>query len=171
MNEYREEEFDNCFLCKHPALKHVLIGLLIFFGCFSAFYVVSDWHFKRMYDPVYQMRRFDRAMMKDERRLDKMVKKEFQRQNAAQFIHVEKTSDAYKIIIDLRPFDNNEKNVEVKAQGNTLFINAAGERNNNNREELIKYNQAFAFTEAIDTSEITKVREGNHYIITVPFKD
>lgn len=171
MEEYKNEEFDNCFLCKHPALKHVLIGLLIFFGAFSAFYVVSDWHFKRMTDPYVQMRRFDRDMM--EKRFDEMARKEFQRQHkfeqrAAQYVHVEKTPDAYRFIIDLRPFDNNEKNVEVRADGNTLIINAAGEKNSHRGEEIIRYNQAFAFGEKIDSANITKVREGNNYIITVP---
>ena len=90
---------------------------------------------------------------------------------ASQFVHVEKNADAYKIIIDLRPFDNDERNVEVKTQGNTLIINAAGERNSNHREEVLKYSQAFAFPEHIDTDEITKVREGHNYIITVPYED
>ena len=39
-NNYRHEEFDNCFMCNHPILKHVLEGLLIFLGAFAAFYVV-----------------------------------------------------------------------------------------------------------------------------------
>ncbi len=186
-NNYRHEEFDDCFLCKHPALRHVLIGLLVFLGAFMASYVISDWHFKRMYDPVYQMGRMDKAIMQRERNLDKMESRAFKQQakmerkalkheqkmekSVMQFVHVEKNSDAYKIIIDLRPFDNNEKNVEVKTQGNTLTINAAGERNSRNREEILKYNQTFAFPENIDTDEITKVREGYHYIITVPFEN
>ena len=74
-NNYRHEEFDDCFLCKHPALRYVLTGLLIFLGAFCAFYVVSDWHFKRMIDPVAQMRRMDRAMMQQEKRFDKMERR------------------------------------------------------------------------------------------------
>lgn len=176
MEEYKHEEFDNCFLCKHPALKHVLIGLLIFLGAFCAFYVVSDWHFKRMMDPVAQMRRFDRDMMRQERRFDKLARKEFQRQerfdkHVAQFVHVEKLPDAYRFIIDLRPFDGNEKNVEVRAEGKNLVINAAGEKNSHNKEQILRYNQTFAFGEDINPNNITKVREGNNYIITVPTDD
>lgn len=186
-NNYKHEEFDDCFLCKHPALRHVLVGLLVFLGAFMASYVISDWHFKRMYDPVYQMGRIDKAIMNRERNFDrmemrslkqqaKMEKKAFKYEHkfaktASQFVHVEKNADAYKIILDLRPFDNNEKNVEIKTQGNTLVINAAGEKNANNREEIVKYSQAFAFSEDIDADEITKVQEGNNYIITVPFAD
>ena len=86
-----------------------------------------------------------------------------------QFVHVEKTEDAYKIIIDLRPFDNNEKNVEVRTEGNTVIINAAGEKNTRHKQEIMKYSQAFAFGEDINANNITKVREGDNYIITVPF--
>ena len=46
---------DDCFLCKHPILRHTLIGILVFLGAFAAFYVVTDWHFKRMLDPAVQM--------------------------------------------------------------------------------------------------------------------
>lgn len=174
-NNYKSEEFDNCFLCHHPVLKHILTGLLVFLGAFSAFYVVSDWHFKRMLDPGYQMRRMDRAMMKQEHYFDKMARKEMKRQykmdeKISGFIHVEKAKDAYKIIIDLKPFDNNEKNVEVSTAGNILTINAAGEKTARSKEEVIRYNQNFTFGDDVDLDKITKVREGNKYIITVPIE-
>lgn len=182
---YKHEEFDDCFLCKHPALRHLLTALMAFLGAFAAFYVITDWHFKRMYDPVYQMGRIDKAIMQRERNFDKMEMRALKQQhkmenkafkhqekmekNAIQFVHVEKDKDAYRIIIDLRPFDNNEKNVEIRTEGNTLIVSAAGERNSHNKEEIIRYSQAFDFAEDIDASEITKVREGSKYIITVPF--
>lgn len=173
-NNYRREEFDNCFLCKHSALKHVLIGLLVFLGAFSAFYVVADWHFKQMFDPMFQLRKMDRAIMKQERQMDKFAQKEFSKeqkmlQNSAPFIHVDRTKDTYKIVIDLRPFDNNENNVEVKSNGNTVTINAVGEKNSRNGQKIMRYSQTFAFGEQIDTDDITKVRQGNEYIITIPF--
>lgn len=173
-NNYRHEEFDDCFLCKHPTLKHVLVGLLVFLGAFAAFYVVSDWHFKRMFDPMLQMKQMDKAMMQQERQMDRFVKKEFQKerrmlQNTAPFIHVDRTDDMYKIIIDLRPFDNDEKNVEIKVKGNTVTINAAGEKQSHRGQEITHYSQTFAFGERINPNEITKIRQGNEYIITIPF--
>lgn len=174
-NNYKHEEFDNCFLCKHPVLKHVLTGLLVFLGAFCAFYVVSDWHFKRMMDPMYQMRKMDRAIMRNERNLDKMAQKAFQREqrfakSTTQFVSVERMPDAYKFVIDLRPFGDDEKNVEVRTQGNNLLINAVGERNSRNKEQLVRYNQSFSFTENVNMDEITKVREGHNYIITIPIE-
>ena len=186
-NNYRHEDFDDCFLCKHPALRHVLTGLLVFLGSFLAFYAVADWHFKRILDPSFYMRRMDKAVMQRERNFDKMERRALKQQEwidkrtmkmqqkmaeqSSQFIHVEKADDAYKIVIDLRPFDNDEKNVEVKTDGNTVVINAAGEKNSRHRQEIVKYSQAFAFGEDVNTSEITKVREGDKYIITIPLDD
>lgn len=172
-NNYRHEEFDNCFLCKHPALKHVLVGLLVFLGAFCAFYVVADWHFKRMTDPVYQMRKMDKAILQREKHFDKMAQKTFRQEqrmakSSAQFVSIERMPDAYRFVIDLRPFGDDEKNVEVRTQGNNLSINAVGERNSRNKEELVRYSQSFAFTENVNMDEITKVREGHNYIITIP---
>ncbi len=184
-NNYKHEKFDDCFLCNHPTIKHILVGVLVFLGAFAAFYVVSDWHFKRMLSPAYQMRQIDRAMMKREKSFDKMERRALRQQEwldkkaykaqtdlvqqTAQFIHVEKMPDAYRITIDLRPFDNNEKNIEITTQGNTLTLKAAGEKNVHHKKEILRYSQTFAFGEDIDTENITKVKEGNNYIITIPF--
>lgn len=173
-NNYNHEEFDNCFLCKHPALKTVLTGLLIFFGAFCAFYIVSDWHFKRMMNPYLQMKNFDKMIQEQERNFEKKFQSDFINPNrlnksSSQFIRVEKLSNAYRIVIDLRPFDNDERNVEIKAEGNTLIINVAGAKTVRNKQEVIKYSQAIAFGEKINTDEITKVKQGYNYIITIPF--
>ena len=186
-NNYKQEEFDNCFLCKHPALKMTLIGLLIFLGAFVAFYVVSDWHFKRMYDPAVQIRNMDKAIMKREKAFDKMERKALKQQQwidkktlkmqdkfaekTASFIHLEKNKDNYRIIIDLKHFNNSEKNIEVRTDGNTVIINAASENVKGNKTEVVKYSQAFNFGEKINDDEISKVRDGNNYIITVPFEE
>lgn len=164
---------DDCFLCKHPILRHTLIGILVFLGAFAAFYVVTDWHFKRMLDPGIQMRKMEKMMMRDQQRMDKAIRREamkeynFQRK-AENFIRVEKNQDNYKIIIDLRPFDNDEKNVEVTANGNVLTVTAAGETKKHGHEMITKVSQNFMFDENVDLSKINKIREGNDYIIFVP---
>jgi len=166
---------DNNFM-KHPVLKYVVVALLVFLGAFSAFYVAADMHFKKMLDPVFQMQKIDRALMKQERQFNKMMESEFDQanrfgQNTAQFIHIDKTPDNYRIIIDLKPFDNNEKNVEVKTEGRTLSINASGENNRRNKHEVLKYSQTFNFGNNADLENITKVRQGSSYIITVPVEE
>lgn len=167
--------YEECFLCHHPVLKHVLTGLLVFLGAFAAFYVVTDWHYKRMLDPAVQMRKMEKMMIQDQRKMDNMIKREARRdfnleKKASNFIRVEKNTDNYQIIIDLRPFDNNEKNVEVTTNGNVLTVTAAGEAKKHGHEMITKISQNFMFDEDVDLSKINKIREGNEYIIFVPIE-
>ena len=172
-NNYEHHHHDNCFLCGHPVLKHILRGLLTFLGAFAAFYVVTDWHYKRMLDPVVQMRKMDRIMQKEDRYARKMFHREMMEgakidSKINQIVHIEKLDDFYKIIIDLKPFDNNEKNVEIKTEGDTLTIHAAGENTKHNRNAILNFSQSFRFPEDVDLTRIAKTREGHNYIITVP---
>lgn len=165
----------DCFMCHHPVLKLILISLLVFFGAFAAFYVVTDWHYKRMLDPAVQMRKVEKMMMHDQRQMDKMINRQFKKDAAMErvikhFVRVEQTPENYKIIIDLKPFDDNEKNVEVTTSGNSLTINAAGEREKHGHNEIIKLSQTFSFDDDVDLSKINKIREGNEYIIVVPIE-
>lgn len=174
MDEHNHHE-EKCFLCHHPVMKHVLTGILVFLGAFAAFYVVTDWHFKRMLDPAVQMRKMEKMMIHDKRQMDNMIRREARKdfnfeRKAANFIRVEKNSDNYKIIIDLTPFDNNEKNVEVVANGNVLTVTAAGEAKKHGHEMITRVSQNFMFDEDVDLSKINKIREGNEYIICVPIE-
>lgn len=167
------DENRDCFMCHHPVLKLILISLLVFFGAFAAFYVVTDWHYKRMLDPAVQMRKVEKMMMHDQRQMDKMINRQFKKDAAMErgikhFVRVEQTPENYKIIIDLKPFDDNEKNVEVTTSGNSLTINAAGEREKHGHNEIIRLSQTFSFDEDVDLSKINKIREGNQYIIVIP---
>lgn len=170
-----QNHHNNCFLCNHPILKHALIGILVFLGAFAAFYVVTDWHFKRMLDPAVQMRKMEKMMMQDQRKMDNLIRHEAMKdfrfeKKAENFIRVEKNPDNYKIIIDLRPFDNDEKNVEVAANGNVLTVTAAGESKKHGHEMITKVSQNFMFDDDVDLSKINKIREGSNYIIFVPIE-
>ena len=172
----QEHNHENCFLCKHPVMKHVLIGILTFLGAFAAFYVVTDWHYKRMLDPFVQMRKMDNMMMKEARQAEWNAKKEILKgdwleHKASEIVHIEKSDDAYKIIINLKPFDNDEKNVEVTTDGNKLTVNAAGETRKRNKNAIIRFSQSFIFPEEANLSEISKFKDGDKYFIVVPLKE
>ena len=79
-----DENRNGCFWCKHPICKSIFIALLVFFGAFAAFYVVTDWHFKRMLDPSVQMRKVEKMMMNDERQMDKMINRQFKHEKMSQ---------------------------------------------------------------------------------------
>ena len=123
MDEYNNHH--DCFFHRHPVLKHLLYGLLALIGAFLAFYVVTDWYFKAMIDPVSQMRRMDRAIEHRDRQMEKAFKKAFKgterlQERANHVIRLEQTDDEYKILVDLVPLNNSEKNVEVKLMEENL---------------------------------------------------
>lgn len=171
-----EHSHEHCFLCGHPVVKHILIGILVFLGAFAAFYVVTDWHYKRMFDPVVQMRKMDRMMLKEAHQAERMAHREMLKgdwleHKAGEIVHIEKTDDVYKIIINLRPFDNDEKNVEVTTEGNKLTVNAAGETKKRNKNAIIRFTQSFIFPEEAKLSEMSKFKDGDKYIIVVPLEE
>lgn len=171
-----EKKYDDCFLCHHPVLKHVLTALMVFLGAYCAFYVVSDWHYKQMYDPAYQMRKMDRMMINQERNMEHAFKKYMRNDmrlehKANQIVHLEKNPDAYKIIIDLKPFDNDEKNVEVRVNGDTLTINAAGIKEKRHKESIYKFSQSYTFDDDADLSKMDKTKVGDSLIITIPIEN
>lgn len=179
MEDYNDEQNirnEEKHLCKHSFLKGILTGILVFLGAYCAFYTVADWHFKRMLSPEYQFKQMDKDFIRQERNINKfreLSDKEInnrltKRIEKAEFIHAEKLNDAYRFTIDLKPFNNDPKNIQVRTEGNMLVIDAENTKNNKNSKEIVKYNQAFAFGEDIKANEITKVHEGNNYIITVP---
>ncbi len=163
----------NSFACRHPLMKYMFVSLLIFLGAFAAFYVVTDWHFKRMMDPAYQMRRMDKMIRSNVDYMGKMAERQVQKgermmMKDESYVRLEKTDKNYKIIVDLRPFDDDEKNVEVTANGNMLTITAAGSSSRHGREKILKITQNYMFDDDINLANMTKVREGKDLIIYIP---
>ena len=176
-NNYENREHhryhNDCWLCDHPVFKHIITALMVSFGAYPALHTVTDWHFKRMMDPAMQMRRIERKMLHEQKQIENMYKRNMERgmrleEQTAGYIRAEKRPDAYEIIVNLRPFDNSDKNVEVRTDGDTLIVIAAGEKETRNHDKVIKVIQQFTFDDEVDLSAITKTRRGNNYIITVP---
>ena len=141
-----------------------------------AFYVVTDWYFKAMLNPVNQMKRMDRAIERRDRQMEKAFKKAFQgterlQDRANHVIKLEQSDDEYKVIVDLVPLNNSEKNVDVRTNGNVLTVRAAGIHGLGNRKSLVEFTQSYMFGDNVDLSQLTKEREGDMYVITIPIED
>ena len=145
-------------------------------GAFLAFYVVTDWYFKAMLNPVNQMKRMDRAIERRDREMEKAFKKAFHgterlQERANHIIKLEQNDDEYKVLVDLVPLNDNEKNVEVKTNGNILTVKAAGIHGFGDRKSLVEFTQSYMFGDNVDLSKLTKERKGDTYVITVPIED
>lgn len=170
MDENRYEHFD-----RHPVLKHLFYGLMGLLGAFLAFYFVTDWYFKSMLDPVNQMKRMDKAIEKRDREIERDFKRAFRgserlQERANHVIRLEQKGDEYKILVDLVPLNNDEKNVDVKANGNILTVKAAGIHGFGNKKSIMEFTQSYMFGDDVDLKNIKKERKGDMYVITVPIE-
>ena len=86
-------------------------------------------------------------------------------------VEIQKLDDEYKIIVDLRPFDNNEKNVRVEVRDNMATVNASVEKEKRHEDSIVEFSQTFYLEGDLDTSKIKKERFKDKYIVTVPERD
>lgn len=158
----------------HPVMKALFIGILIFLGAFCAFYVVADWHLKTLLRPRFGFypRRMERMMEKELKAMDHMFEQEGRlAKKAGDIIHLKQAGDTYKVIIDLRAFDNNENNLQVTTNGNILTINGRSIRKSKHNEQISEFQQNYMFGDNVKLNDLTKETEGNYYIISIPIAE
>ncbi len=173
MEENHEHKYG---LERHPIMKYFLLGLLALIGAFLAFYVVTDWYFKAMLNPVNQMKRMDKVIEKRDREMEKAFKKAFQgterlQERANHVIRLEQSDNEYKVLVDLVPLNDNEKNVSVKTNGNILTVKAVGLHGFGDRKSLVEFTQSYMFGDDVDLAKLTKERKDEMYIITIPINE
>lgn len=83
-------------------------------------------------------------------------------------LKTEETKDAYKIMVDLKPFNNDEKNVHVKIKGNTVHISAEYNSKDKNNFSSSQFHQALMLPSKIDTEEIKQEKQGDSLVIILP---
>ena len=161
--------------------KHLMKYLGIFgatlLGSFLAFYFVADVTMKHLTNPEYQFRKFDKMMerqAKDMEKFDKKMMKDMglppMYKNKSMVV-VDKLDDEYKIFVDLRPFDNNEKNVNFELNNNMATVSASIEKEKRHRDSIVEFSQTFYLDGDLDKKNIKTEKERGKYIITIPLKD
>lgn len=86
-------------------------------------------------------------------------------------LKTEETKNMYKIIVDLKPFNNDEKNVIIKVKGNTIHISAQYKSKDKNEYSSSQFHQALTFPTKINDKAIKQEKKGDSLIITIPKKD
>ena len=181
-HETHHHTYNNC--CKSDWIKCLMTGLLVFLGAFLAFYTLGDFYMKRHIPhipipPMQQMQRefdrMDKDFIREQRKLNKEFQKNFDNNRVFMenqgIVNMSENDDVYKLIIDLKPFDNNEKNVQVNTNGQKMTIEGAGITTTKNGEKMVRVSQSYMFDKKVKLNEMTKFREGNNLIITIPIDD
>ena len=172
-----ENQENNKFSKKEKCLKFFLIFIGTIIGAFLAFYFAVDMTFKIMLSPEYHMRRadkmieqMDKQFSRDMRRMDKdimVIGREMPNPVA-----ISEEDGGYKVVINLKPFGNTAKNIDVNVEnGNLLKINASKDVKKGDKENMMSMQQAFLLENNVDFNKMTKDEEKGKLVINLPYEN
>ena len=159
---------------KHCLLKYLGVVLATFAGAFLAFYCVVHSTVDRFTNPYSIMHRADKMMMRDFDRFDKDFParkgqhKHFHNHGMVSFI---RTPEAYKFIIDLKPFHGNANAVRVETKGQQITISGEAAQNKKNEEYCTQITQSYLLDDDAQINKMSKKIVSDKYIITIPVED
>ena len=133
--------------------------------------------FKIMLSPEYHMRRadkmieqMDKQFSRDMRRMDKdimVIGREMPNPVA-----ISEEDGGYKVVINLKPFGNTAKNIDVNVEnGNLLKINASKDVKKGDKENMMSMQQAFLLENNVDFNKMTKDEEKGKLVINLPYEN
>ena len=172
-----ENQENNKCSKKEKCLKFFLIFIGTIIGACLAFYFAVDMTFKIMLSPEYHMRRadkmieqMDKQFSRDMRRMDKdimVIGREMPNPVA-----ISEEDDGYKVVINLKPFGNTAKNIDVNVEnGNLLKINASKDVKKGDKENMMSMQQAFLLENNVDFNKMTKDEEKGKLVINLPYEN
>lgn len=140
---------------KNYYIKLMLIFLAVLLGTFAAFYTGFNITYNKIAASQFKKAVYD---------------KPFEPKMSSRLVNLIKEDNKYKVIIDLKPLDNNENLIDFDIDDNVIKISGTSEKQDSHREQIINFSQAFYVDEEINSDNISTEKIGNKYIITVPFK-
>ena len=160
---------------KQHWLKIAAIVLITFIVSFLAFYLAMEWMMHRISDPVYNAKRLEKIMLKQEHRFqtlgDKMMENPFEPKMRPMLVNLVKENDAYEVIVDLKPLEGDEKNINVQVEDKMLTISGELDKKWHDNERIINFTQSYYLDEKLQLDKMTKEKKGDKFIITIPYED
>ena len=141
---------------KHHLLKVVGVIIATFLGAFLAFYLAVDLTLNRMLNPEYQIKKLEKTMHKIEKFDDKMMENPFVPRMSPMLVNLVKEASEYKVIVDLKPLGDDEKNVDVSLKDNVITISGDMQQKELRGERIMKFSQSFYLDEELITNKISK---------------
>ncbi|MCM1004658.1 MAG: Hsp20/alpha crystallin family protein [Candidatus Gastranaerophilales bacterium] len=160
---------------KHHWLRIGAIALITFIVAFIAFYCVMELMLHRMTDPMYNAKRIEKIMQKQEKSFqkieDRMTKENpFEPTMRPMLVNLVKENNEYKVIVDLKPLENNEKDVNVNIKDHIITVSGELDEKLFGSQKIINFSQSYYLDEDLEKDKITKEKKGDKYIITIPFE-
>ncbi len=161
---------------KHHWLRIGAIAIITFIVAFIAFYCAMEIMLHRMTDPMFNAKRIEKIMRQQERSFQRIEDKitndnPFEPKMRPMLVNLVKENNEYKVIVDLRPLENNEKGVNVNIKDHVVQVSGELDEKSFGGEKIINFSQAYYLDEDFDKDKITKEKKGDKYIITIPFSE
>ncbi len=179
--DYNEEKIDeyNVIPHKHTGgwIKFALVLIVLFLACYLAVYYVLDQMRHAYYMPAMPVESIDRILQEQDRMFERDMSA-FPMHDKAMMVvknpvetYKDDNLDAYKMIINLKPFNNNPDNLSIDIQSNKVSIKGKTEKTGKHSEKVYAFSQSFILPENIDIEKVSKQKHGHKYIITMPIDD
>lgn len=175
--ETKEEKRD----AKEPSgwSKCLLITLAVFLGVFFAVYFVVDNMIHRFFMPpippqVIGVDDLDDILREQDRMMQDFAKyKPLVNPFSVNPVKVQtfQKDDEYIIMVDLKPFGGDEKNIKVDVKPNSVKLSGESSKKDKHSENDISFSQSFSLPHKVDVEDVTKEKKGNNYVITIPIED
>lgn len=160
---------------KHCLLKYLGLVLATILGAFLAFYFVLNTTINHLMSPYYTMNQMDKMIerennefMKDDIPIFGLNKEQYKHH---EIITLMRTPEAYKFIIDLKPFHGNVNAINIETKNGQITINGEISTNKKHEKSLAKISQTYLLENGANYNKISKKKIDNNYIITVPIED
>lgn len=159
----------------HCLLKYLGLVLATILGAFLAFYFVLNTTINHLMSPYYTMNQMDKMIerennefMKDDIPIFGLNKEQYKHH---EIITLMRTPEAYKFIIDLKPFHGNVNAINIETKNGQITINGEISTNKKHEKSLAKISQTYLLENGANYNKISKKKIDNNYIITVPIED
>ena len=105
-----------------------------------------EWMLHRISDPVFNVKRLEKIMLKQERNFqtlgDKMMENPFEPKMRPMLVNLVKENDAYEVIVDLKPLEGDEKNINVQLEDKMLTVTGELDKKLHENEKIIHFTQS-----------------------------
>lgn len=160
---------------KHHWFRVVTVALATFIMAFLAFYIVMEILYERIEDNAFGVKKFEKMIQNEQRDFskfeEKMMENPFIPITRPMIVNLVKENNEYKVIVDLTPFNGEEKGINVNVEDKILTVSGEFDKKSFGNERIIKFNQSYYLDDSLMTDKMTKEKKGNKYIFTIPYDD
>ena len=173
--ETRVQDEENYSKMGWHLVKFALLLVSVFLATYLAIYYISDQIRHSFYSPALPIEDIDKIIKEQDKLFNQnkaLPMHDFSHKSMNNPIETYKDAEtnSYKMIIDLKQFQNNPQNVDIKVKDNNVVVRALSDKKDKNSEKIYAFSETYMLPEKIDEDKITKEQVKNKYIITMPIE-